>query len=106
MYRHKTHSKERNIRISGPRLGHPSQNSHDEKKQERRDSGMRNGIEGTFGVGKRKYGLGRLMMKLSSTSESSIAMIILVMNLCKRLRDIFVLLKLQCQYWFRLSFGV
>lgn len=82
--------KENKIRISGPRLGRPRQDSGKVKKQERQDRGMRNGIEGTFGTGKRKYGLGRIMAKLSSTSESTIAMIVLVMNLDKQLRDIFV----------------
>jgi len=80
-----------NIRISGPRLGRPPKDTSADKKQERRDSGMRNGIEGTFGTGKRKYGLGNIMTKLSSTSESAIALILLVMNLEKVLRDIFVL---------------
>jgi len=82
--------KERGIRISGPRLGRPPKDTADDRKRERQDSGMRNGIEGTFGTGKRKYGLGRIMMKLMSTSQSSIAMILLVMNLERRLRIIFV----------------
>ncbi len=56
--------------------------------QDRRDSGMRNGIEGVYGTGKRKYSLGRIMSKLRATSETTIAVIILVMNLEKRLRDI------------------
>ncbi len=81
---------ERNIRLSGPRLGRPSKDLSLNKRQERIDSGMRNAIEGSFGVGKRKYGLNRIMAKLTTTSESSIAMIVLVMNLEKRLRDIFV----------------
>lgn len=80
-----------NIRISGPRLGRPPKDKSVDRSQERRDSGMRNGIEGTFGTGKRKYGLGNIMMKLSSTSESAIALIILAINLEKVLRDIFVL---------------
>ena len=91
--------KGKNIRISGPQLGRPSQNAVKVKKQERQDSGMRNGIEGTFGTGKRKYGLGRIMAKLSITSESTIAMIVPVMNLEKQLRDIFV----QWLYRFTLS---
>ncbi|HKM82892.1 MAG TPA: IS5 family transposase [Candidatus Acidoferrum sp.] len=87
--------KEHGIRMSGPRLGRPSKDADDDRKREREDSGMRNGIEGTFGTGKRKYGLGRIMTKLISTSESSIAMIILVMNLEKRLRVIFIHLVLR-----------
>jgi hypothetical protein len=87
--------KENHIRISGPRLGRPTKDITEDKKQARQDSGMRNGIEGTYGVGKRKYGLGRIMAKLPVTSESSIATIVLVMNLEKRLRGIFVDLVLR-----------
>jgi IS5 family transposase len=79
------------IRISGPRLGRPPKDASVDKKQEYKDSGMRNGIEGIFGTGKRKYSLGNIMMKLDTTSESAIALILLVMNLEKVLRNIFVL---------------
>jgi transposase, IS5 family len=79
-----------NIRISGPRLGRPSIDKSRNKKQEQVDSGKRNGIEGIFGVGKRKYSLGRIMSKLNITSESTIALILLIMNLEIRIRDIFI----------------
>ena len=60
------------------------------KKQERIDSAMRNAIEGSFGTGKRRYGLNRIMSKLKETSETSINLIILLMNLEKLLKDVFV----------------
>lgn len=45
--------------------------------------GERNPIEGKIGQGKLAYGLGRIKAKLSSTSESWIASIVLVLNLVK-----------------------
>ena len=82
--------KKNNIRLSGPRLGRPGKNLLADKKQEYIDSCMRNAIEASFGTGKRRYGLNRIMMKLKQTSETSISLILLVMNLEKRLKDIFV----------------
>ena len=49
---------------------------------------IRNPIEGKFGEAKRRYSLGRIMAKLESTSKSVIGLIVLVMNLEKRLRDL------------------
>lgn len=82
--------KDKNIRLSGPRLGRPPKDVSKDKQQERLDTGMRNAIEGAYGVAKRKYGLNRIMGKLSTTSETTIALIFLVMNLEKRLRDFLV----------------
>jgi len=45
-------------------------------------------VEGKFGQGKRKYGLDLIMAKLRGTSETWIAMIILVMNLEKWTMDL------------------
>jgi len=45
--------------------------------------GERNPIEGTFGQAKTAYGLNRIKARLSETSESWIATIILVLNLIK-----------------------
>ena len=42
---------------------------------------MRNHVEGKFGQGKRRFGLGRLMAKLALTSETMIQVSFLVMNL-------------------------
>lgn len=82
--------KEQSIRLSGPRLGRPSRTHKDDARQEKRDASMRNAIEGSFGVAKRRYGMNRLMAKLSSTSESVIGVIVLLMNLEKLLKAFFV----------------
>lgn len=46
-------------------------------------------IEGKFGEGKRKYGLGRIRARLEETSGAVIALQFLVMNLERRLRLLF-----------------
>ena len=64
--------KERGIRISGPPLGRPPANVSDEKKkQAKEDERVRNGIEGKFGVSKRRFSLNRVMAKLPHTSLAS-----------------------------------
>lgn len=82
--------KDKGIRLSGPPLGRPKMLSQEEKKkqrlQEREDEGIRNSVEGSFGVGKRRYGLGQVMTKLKITSETVISLNFVVMNLAKRLR--------------------
>lgn len=82
--------KERNIRLSGPRLGRPPKHEQPAQKQQaRQDASERNAIEGKFGEGKRRYGLGRIQARLQHTSESVIALQFLVMNLEHRLRLLF-----------------
>lgn len=82
--------KERGIRLSGPRLGRPSKKeSNVDKKIHKQDEGERNLIESTFGVGKRRFGLGRIMAKLQCTSETVIALQFLIMNLEHKLRVLF-----------------
>lgn len=80
--------KERGIRLSGKPLGRPpketesnKEESRERRAQIRRDEIDRIPVEGKFGQGKRKYGLDLIMAKLKSTSETWIAMIVLVMNL-------------------------
>ena len=81
--------KERGIRISGPPLVRPPKNvSKETKKQAQDDEKFRNAIEGKFGQAKRRYGLNCIMAKLSSTSETSIAIIFLVINLSTLLRQV------------------
>jgi transposase, IS5 family len=81
--------KERGIRLSGVPLGRPPKNrSAEEKKQAQLDEKFRNRIEGKFGQAKRSFGLDRVMTKLAETSETSIAMTFLVMNLCRLLRQV------------------
>jgi len=81
--------KEHGIRVSGPKLGRPPkdkavyrQQLHDEWKE----SGERAEVECVFGVGKRRYSLNRIMMRLQQTSELAIHTSILTMNLWKKLR--------------------
>lgn len=80
---------ERGIRISGPKLGRPRLDiSEAEKKQAQKDERIRNEVEGRFGEAKRRYGLGLVMTKLPETSETSIAITFLVMNLMTLLRRV------------------
>jgi hypothetical protein len=89
--------KTRGIRLSGPRLGRPpavtaknADRLKAEAKQARQDEIDRIPIEGKFGQGKRKYGIGRLMTKLAQTSETAISLCFLVMNLERWLAAIFL----------------
>ncbi|WP_425277202.1 IS5 family transposase [Salinispira pacifica] len=84
--------KERGIRLSGPPLGRPPKDrgeNRERKKLARQDELDRIAVEGTFGRAKRRYSMGRLMTKLAETSESQVAMIMLVMNLEKIRKDLF-----------------
>ena len=96
--------KERGIRMSGPRLGRPPNNiSLAEKKQAQIDERIRNGIEGKFGQGKRRFGLNLIMTKLPNTSETAIALTFLVMNLNTLLRRRSYLL--FCLFWKKRAFS-
>ena len=89
------------IRLSGPKLGRPKRVVDEaERKQMREDELERNAVEGKFGQGKRRYGLGLVRAKLAETSGSMIGMAILVMNLEKLLREVFWLL------WKRVTFAI
>ncbi len=86
--------RQRGIRISGRPLGRPPADEQIRKatqRQFREDERKRVEIEGKLGEGKRCYGLDRVPAKLKATSESTIAMAVLVMNLQKLLRDSFAL---------------
>jgi hypothetical protein len=84
--------KNRRIHMNGPRLGRPPMDKElyrRQKADERRESGERNEVEGKFGTGKRVYGLGRLTARLQDTCETQIHMIILTMNLLKKMKSSF-----------------
>jgi hypothetical protein len=88
---------ERGIRISGPKLGRPYKDSDANKDKLRalkrimkRDEAIRQEVESVFGVGKRRYGLDRIVAKTKATSESMIMLCVLVMNLDTILRDLFL----------------
>ncbi len=79
---------EKGIRLSGPKLGRPFQESEknrailrEQRRTEREDERTRIAVEGTFGEGKRRYSLDRIGTKLRETSESAIQLVFLVMNL-------------------------
>ena len=89
--------KKKGIRLSGPPLGRPSLDEAQQtllRQQVRDDESVRVAVEGKFGQGKRRFGLGRVMAKLAQTAETMIAITCLVMNLEKRLRRFIVLLLL------------
>ena len=55
------------IRMSGPKLGRPPKDKAlyaQQCRDERREAGERNEVEGKFGTGKRCYGLDRLTARL------------------------------------------
>lgn len=101
--KNRNYLKKQNIRYSGAPLGRPAKKSAKSKKaakQRKEEAGIRNRIEGAFGVGKRRFGLGLVMTKLRETSETWIAMVIFVMNISRWLRDILFL------YAYRLQINV
>lgn len=76
--------KAKGIRFSGKALGRPVKIANElrkERRRRKRESGFRNRIEGKFGQGKRKYGLGCVKAKTMATSASWVAVSFLVMNL-------------------------
>jgi len=83
------------IRLGGPPLGRPPKDKEKHKallRASREDERLRIPIEGVFGVAKRRYGMDVIREKLSVTSENTLAMVILGLNLNKILRNLFVLL--------------
>ena len=72
----KTHG----IRISGPALGRPKQQTIVEKKQAYADNTDRIEAERGFSLAKRCYGLGLIRTKLDTTTRSSVALSIIAMN--------------------------
>ena len=73
------------IRISGPKLGRPKKDETYDKMQEYKDAGIRNAVEGKFGIGKVAYGLNKIKAKLKCTAETVINLAFLAMNLQKKL---------------------
>ena len=84
--------KEHGIHINGPHLGKRTDDVSAYRKQLREEwleSGERGEIERQFGVAKRRYSLGCVVMKLKHTSEVDIYASVLAMNLWKKLRLLF-----------------
>ena len=67
-------------------MGRPKKDNDQDRIQAKRDASERNAIEGKFGEGKRSYGLGHIRARLCETSETVIALQLLVMNLERKLR--------------------
>jgi len=92
IYRNRTNlafCKTHGIRLSGPKLGRPPKITDPTIKQlERQDAATRNAVEGKFGEGKTRYGLDRIMTRLQATSETTISMVFLCMNIKRRLREL------------------
>lgn len=83
------------IRLSGPKLGRPSQKKQSaaEKKQEYQDNTDRIEVERAFSLSKRCYGMGLIRTKLYDTTLTSIALSVFVTNLFKiQSQILFVLL--------------
>ncbi len=98
--------KEKGIRLSGPPLGRPKKISEAnacELKQQRRihrqDEIDRITIEGKFGQGKRRFTLDRIMAKLARTSEATIVISFIVMNLERILSILLYFLLCLCRRW-------
>lgn len=100
----KTHS----IEYSGRPLGRPAiltkAEMRLERKKRKQEQGIRNGIEGKFGEGKRRYSLDRVKAKTRITSESWVASVFFVMNLAAWLRrdlvlSLFRLLEIVKERW-------
>ena len=89
----RAYCKQRGIRMSGPPLGRKPQTvSREEKKQAAADEAIRNQVEGKFGQAKRRFGLGRVMAKLASTSATQIMLTFLMMNLERAIALLFFVL--------------
>lgn len=87
----------KNIRLSGPHLGRPIVRTEENKKrlrllrrQQRKDEGIRQKVEGKFGTVKRKFSLANVYEKLRVTSETTIMICVLLSNCDKILRDLFL----------------
>lgn len=73
--------RQRGIRLGGKPLGRPVVQEQAEVRQQAvEDARIRNQIEGKFGQGKRRFSLARVMAKLATTAQTTIAITFLVMN--------------------------
>ena len=88
------------IRLSGPKPGRPGKNvttlqAKADKRQEYQDNADRIGVERTFSLNKRCYGMGLIRTKLEETTLTSIALSVFVTNLFKiqaRILSVLILL--------------
>lgn len=71
------------IRLSGPKLGRPTETAKADKKQEYQDNTDRIEVERSFSLSKRCYGMGLIKTKLEETTLTAIALSVYVTNLFK-----------------------
>lgn len=94
-----------NINYTGIALGRRPKELTQERKEletERKKKGrQRSQVEGSFGIGKRKYDLGLVKAKTKATSESWIGMVYLVMNIARFMRVIFWPFLKNGHSWFK-----
>jgi len=102
--KNRRYCKKNGIRLSGPPLGRPkkvTEANASELKRDRRihrqDEIDRIAIEGKFGQGKRRFTLDRIMAKLAKTSEATIVISFIVMNLEKILSALLYFLLSYCR---------
>ena len=83
----RAYCKQRGIRLSAQKRGRKTEEEKEaEKRQIYEDSCTRNAVEGSYGVGKRKYGLGLIMTKLFETTQTAISFGFFVKNMERVLR--------------------
>ena len=73
--------KDLDINHYGPRLGRPAKLSKESKAKRKKKQNKRSEIEGKFGLGKTKYGLDKIKMKLPETTKAHLNLIAISMNL-------------------------
>ena len=91
IYRNRTNlnfCKSKGIRLSGKKLGRPECQETD-KKTEYKDNKDRIEVERKFSLAKHNFGLGLLYTKLKNTTEASILLSVIAMNI-DRLAAMFV----------------
>lgn len=77
----RSYCKKHGIHISGPRLGKRGKNYKELLKQELKEVGERNQVEGKFGNTKRKLGTDLIKGKTPETSGSMVCMDIFILNM-------------------------
>ena len=82
--------KNNHIQAVGKPLGRPSKEMQTEEYKQKsiRDKGIRNGVEATFGTGKRIYGADDIRAKLPETGDTWTALCFLAKNIKKFLKGI------------------
>jgi hypothetical protein len=87
----RNYCKSKGIRLSAPKRGRMTKEAKEaQRKQLYEDNCKRNAVEGDYGTGKRKYGLGLIMTKLYETTLTAISFGFFVKNMERVLR-LFVL---------------